>query len=524
MKVVLRYKNIDLDIFGNLNITKASQNISYSNINCDFTGHSKEDLPDKYQEVQIIQINDSEQEELLYTGFIESYDLGKLRETDIEININISLYSPKKMATLRTVIATGSYELLDLIQNVILIPLIDDGFELKEINIPNYKTTINFVGETVEYCMDNLSSKYNFWWYIDENKKIYIKDISTMLNNKPDYIYDDNNTIPYLQYIKPIISSEGYANVVNFKNVRIYEYSNLEMNGSTINIKHNPLIDGQITSQIKKEGQIDFNHPCDIAKANILKSGISIGKQDERSYPYLYGLLINGTYNDNSTFQLYVRYNRTNNILEASANVGFEGNEKDKDKEFLLIRDSFFKSLITGFKFNNENKNLKTISLIRSDSALVWNINRMYNDGAIYEKKGIISKTGIVETTIDMNESWKTLQELREIGSSYMNKNSFKLDGEIELKIDTYCSIKVGDTIKINKMFLDDTYIVTKIQTNTIGTEKEWTIICKNANMIENFVDVFRKENTQENEDKVYKTSIVHYVEEKINEVFEVVK
>lgn len=236
---------------------------------------------------------------------------------------------------------------------------------------------------------------------------------------------------------------------------------------------------------------------------------------------YIY---ISGTYNDNTTFQLYIRYNRSTNMLETSSNVGFDGNETDKDKEFLLIRDSFFNNLITGFKFNNESKNLKTITVIRSDSALIWNINRMYNDGAIYDKKGIVSNTGIVETTIDMNESWKTLQELREIGVSYMNKNSLKLDGELELKIDTTCSMQVGNTIKIDRLLFTGTYIITKIQLRFVNNYKEWVITCKNGNMLNNFIDIFRGENTQENEEKTYKTSIVHYVEEKINEVFEVVK
>ena len=42
--------------------------------------------------------------------------------------------------------------------------------------------------------------------------------------------------------------------------------------------------------------------------------------------------------------------------------------------------------------------------------------------------------------------------------------------------------------------------------------------------MLNNFIDVFRGENSQENEEKTYKVSIVHYAEEKINEVFEVIK
>lgn len=513
----LVYGDIELKVLNGYSMIKSSQEVTFNSISCDYTGYTQEDLPDKYQEVKLV-----ENGKVLFFGYVDSYTFKEMREIDIDTEIEITILSPMKLATLRTVILSGTYKLLDLIPEI-LQPLVDDGYKIEDLDVSNKTITVNYPLNTVEYCMNNLSNKFNFWWFIDELKGIHIKDISLMLSKKPNYIYDSDNKIPYLQYIKPTVNSEGYANVVNFKNVRIYEYSNLTMNGNTISNSHNPLINGQITSPIKKDGQIDFNYPCDINKDNILKSGISIGKTDQYLYSYLYGIYILGTYSDNSTFQVYIRYNRSTG-LEVSSNVGFDGNENDQNKEFLLIRDSFFKNLITGIKFNNENKNLKTIETIMSDSALIWNINRMYNDSAIYNKKGTVSNTGIIETTIDMNESWKTLQELREIGVSYMNKNSLKFDGEIELKIDTSCNIEVGNTIKINKMLFNGIYIVTKIQTTVENNEKQWLINCKNGNMLSNFIDIFRGENSQDNGEKTYKISIVHYEEEKINEVFEVIK
>lgn len=513
----LEYGNCKLDILNRYSITKSSQDVTFNSITCDFTNHIKEDLPDKYQEVKII-----EDGNILFFGYVDDCNFKEMRELDVDTEIEITLLSPMKLATLRTVILSGTYRLNDLILEV-LQPLINDGYEITEMDVANRTTTVNYPLNTVEYCMNNLSNKFNFWWFIDEFKKIYIKDISLMLSKNPDYKYDNENIIPYLQYIKPTITAEGYANVVNFKNVRIYEYSNLEMEGNKIISEYNPLMNGQTTA-IKNEGQIDFNYPCDINKENILKSGISIGKADKTSsFPYLYGIYIKGTYSDSTSFEVYIRYDQNTGEYATSPNVGFEGNEEDTEKEFLLIKDTFFTSLITGFKFNNENKSIKSIERILSDSALIWSILRMYNDEAISEKKGIISDTGIVETTIDMNESWKTLEELREIGISYMDKNSVDL-GELELKIDTFCDIQVGNTIFINKLLFNGTYIVTQVQMDFTNNEKEWTIVCKSGNMLDNFIDIFRGENTQESEEKTYKISVTHYEEEKINEVFEVVK
>lgn len=508
---------IELKVLDNYSISKSSQEVTFSSITCDFTGYTAEDLPEKYQEVTL-----EENGKVLFFGYIDEYTFPAMREVDLFTEIEFTLLSPMKLATLRTVLLSGTYKLNELIPEV-LQPLIDDGFTIVENEITDRTVTVNFPLNTVEYCMNNLSNKFNFWWFIDELKQIHIKDISLMLNQKPNYTYDDNNKIPYLQYIKPTVYSEGYANVVNFKNVRVYENSIMQFSGSTITEAKNELIDSQLTTPIKPNDELQFNYPCDIKQENIIKSAQSNGIASTWQHPILYGLRIKGTYSNNSTFDISISYNQLTNTYTKSNSIGFNDKESDKEKAFLLIRDSFFSNLITGIRYNGTT-NIQSLSLIQSDSILVYNIDRMYNDSAIYSKKDIVSKSGIVETTIDMQESWKTLQELREIGNSFIEKNSLKLDGELQLKIDTSCNMNVGNTIKINKMLFDSTYIITNIQLNYVDNYKEWIVTCKNGNILTNYIDVFRGENTQENEENTYKVSIIHYVEDEIKEVFEVVK
>lgn len=321
--IKLKYGNVILDIYDGYQITKSSQEVTFSDLTCDFTNRTIEELPEKYQEAKLVEIDKFGNEEVLFFGYVESYDFGEMRETDIDRDINITLLSPMKLATLRTVILAGSYSLQELIREV-LQPLIDDGYVIEEMQVTNRTITVNYPLCTVEYCMNNLSNKFNFWWFIDEKKRIYIKEIETMVENKPNIIYDKENKIPYLLSIKPTISSEGYANVINFKNVRIYEYSELEMQSGVIGKAHNPLINSQIVSALKKDGQINFNYPCDIRKENIIKSCTSIGKTDEYLYPNIYGLYIKGTYSDNTQFEVYVRYEQKTGIYSMSSNVGFE--------------------------------------------------------------------------------------------------------------------------------------------------------------------------------------------------------
>lgn len=461
-------------------------------------------------------------DKLLCTGYIDDYVFDEMRELDEDINISFTLLSPQKIATLRTCIAVGTYEIKDLIENIILAPLIDDGFILKTLEITDRKITVNYLCKTIEYCLNNLSNKFNFWWYIDENKNIYFKDIELLYSeDNIEHVYDDENKIPGLEYIKPTVNSENYANVVNFTNVRIYEQSHMSFNGKDIVESYNPILEQQI-STLKQNEQIDFLFPLDIKKENIKKSAESTSLYNN----LLYGVYISGKYSDNTTFTVYYGYNKSIKSEIKTNNVGYEGNNADNEKEFLLIRDSFFNNLITGFRYNG-TKVIKEITEIKSDSALIWNIYKFYNDKGIEEKKDKISKTGIVETTINMNESWKTIQELEDIGASYIDKNSLKFDGQIELKTDQNV-FNVGERARINKymgdLLIDGTYIITEVQELFSNNEFEYIAICKNSNMLSNFIDTFRGEDTQESSEKTYKLYVTHYNEEQILESHEVVQ
>jgi hypothetical protein len=306
--------------------------------------------------------------------------------------------------------------------------------------------------------------------------------------------------------------SQDYANVVNFKNVRIYQYSRQEFDGN----EHNPLIKEQISTMTNGK-ELDFNYPIDFKEENILKSGNSMTINDLR----IYGLQINGTYTDNTTFQLYKYYHVIEDKWYISDNIGFDGNE-DSNQEFLLKRDPFFSNLIVGFRYNG-NKTIKSITSIKSDSALIWNVNKFYNDKGISDKKGKISNSGIIELTIDMNEQWKTIPELLDIGASYINKSSLSLDGQLEIGIDKD-TFNVGDIIEINKMIFNGKYIITSIKERNVRNHSEYIAICKNINVEDNYINLFRGKTSQENSDRTYQTYITHYTQDGIKETHEVVK
>lgn len=505
----LKYGNIELEIQDNFEIDKSSNEVVYSDITCNWN-QPMSNLPQKLQEVQIIN-KDNDQVESY--GYINSYTFGQMRETDVETDIEFNLLSPMKLTTLRTIIAKGTYQLVDLMQNTILAPLIYDGFTIKKIEIPDHQVTINYNLETIEFCMNNLSSKFNFWWYIDEHKYIYIIDIDILVKQEPRFKYDDENMIEGLMYIKPTTNSDDYANVVNFKNVRTYQRSVFDYTDGQITEYKLPLIKERVTS-LKAGEEVVFQYPVDIKKENIEKSALSLGYSQIIGRA---GLYMNIKYTDNTytTARIWINYSGT---YEISSNIGFD--DDNQQKEFTMVRDPFFSNLITGFIYNG-TKTIAEINRISSDSALIWNVNKFYNDEGIQAMKGKLSNTGIVETTIDMNESWKTIQEITEIAKTYLNKVSLKYADEIEMRLDND-TLKIGDVIYINKFGIDSNYVVIDISEIAGNNDIEYVATCKNANLIQNYLDVFRKETTQEEEERTYEVYVTHYSNEGIEQNVEV--
>ena len=205
---MIEYGDVNLQLIDGYELTKGSQTVTFSNLKVDFTGHDSSDLPQKYQECKIYVKG-----QLKFVGYINGYSFKEMREKDKFLEVEFEILSPMAMTTIRTQIATGNYYLKELIQFVFE-PLIDDGFEIREINVTDRNVTVNYVCETIEYIMSDLSSDYNLWWFIDENKNIYVKDINLMLNSEPKHIYDDTHKINGLLYLRPTIMSQDQDKIL----------------------------------------------------------------------------------------------------------------------------------------------------------------------------------------------------------------------------------------------------------------------------------------------------------------------
>lgn len=176
------YNNKSYKIIGSYNIKYSNNEVTFNDITIDFSGGTIMDIPFKYQEIKIVEAENEEKIKdgvVKFTGYLDDIDLSDMKLADEEREMTLTLLSPLKLATKRTVSLVGTYELKTAIQKV-LQPLVDDGFKIKEMNIQDGQITVNFAIETVENSMNNICSKRNIFWYIDENSDIYVNFIDYM--------------------------------------------------------------------------------------------------------------------------------------------------------------------------------------------------------------------------------------------------------------------------------------------------------------------------------------------------------
>lgn len=518
--VKLKILNSYYRIIDGYNINESSREVKFSNLKIEFTDKTIVDLPKKYQEVQLADVdNNNNINEIIYTGYINNFILPNMKNEHEYRELEIDLLSPLAMATLRTADAVGTYNLQSLI-NELIQPLINDGFILKEMNVGNNQITVNFLNETVESSLNKLSNKFNFWWYIDKDKNIYINSIDYLIAKTPKLVYNDENKINGLIDVIPSIDATDYCNVVNFTNLRLFTNSTFSRSESIDAETQETIISYSMyqpiiqLNELKTGDEIEFDIPFDITVDNYKKNYTDTSATSYVFYGNFYK-------KNNPNSYINVIFNVENNVLTLTNNASIEDGYSESN-DFVFVRDVFFKNLIVGFKYNgNDDLIVRNISCL---NAIMWSKIKVINNEEVNKNKGIISQTGIVEKQIDMNEQWKTYNEILDIANSYIKKNNSKVE-QVKLNMDINNNLNIGDTIKINKpnFLINDLYIITDKKINYENNYELWNYTLKNTNILENYVDLFRAKEKEET-DKIYNLITSNYNEEdnNIKETYEI--
>lgn len=518
----LVYNKKAFKILDGFTIKQSNAEVTFNDITIDFTGYSLLDIPFKYQELKIIQAETEEEilsgnGEVVFAGFLDDIDLSEMKiRKEEQRELTLTVLSPLAMSTKRYVSLIGTYSKEEAIRRV-LQPLLDDGFKIVEFNIPTGQITTNFVIESVENCMNDMCFKAGVFWFIDENKNIYINSIDYLFGLGSKKTIAPDMITKGLSKIQPKIENIDYANVINFKNVRIY-YSTLSMCDELNNLieEHDyPLLN--LPKKLKKGDTVQFNNPI-VVSEDTLRKLREEGEVDDADVASL-SIIIGGE-------EFYIRIETNEKSADydkyvTSNNFSFS-DDGGEEKTLVLQRDSFFNNLITGFKWNGADNSV--VSRIYTGTALRYTTMRFMHSAEINNLKGVISDTGIVEKCIDYQEKWTTTTQLVDYARSLMSSNT-KTINQVDLTFDEKPNLKIGDIVEIHEpdFYIDGKFAVKEISYKYINDEnEEWNIKLKNSDLNSTYIDLFRPSQKQENESKTDTVVLSEYVEETVYEKHEI--
>lgn len=502
----LVYNNTAFRILNYFQTESSGIDVTFNDITIDFTGYGLSDMPLKYQEIQIKECKDNEniltEGKVLFFGYVDTVAPSLMKKSEENRELNITLLSPRKLATVRTASIIGTYQLKNAIEKIFE-PLINDGFTI-EINVPSSQVLLSYILQPVETIMNDLSQKKNLFWFINEQKEIKVSSI--------DYLFGQNiaktiNTTEGLLKIEPSVQATDYANIINIRNVRLI-YADT-FGGSII----------PIGKKLKNADTIEFEHPVSIG-GNVAKQ---IANEKDVMYQEPISLLEILAQN----FNLYIIYYPWNNTINVSVDgdnistVSFSDDDGEEG-DIVLQRDSFFHDVITGLKYNGTA--ITTINKTTSESALRYSTMKFVFSKEIQKLKGVISNTGQIEKSVDANETWFTLQGLTNYAKTLLIENTNNIN-TVVLEYDTDPMINIGDITEIDleDFYTQGTFAVTNIKyTYKNEIEQNWRITLQNSDMLASYIDLFRPSQSQETEEQENSIVISEYDDELVSEIHNV--
>ena len=445
-------------------ISDSSRQTSFSDIQIDFRGFSEEDLPIQYQEVSIMKDTD-----VVFKGFVDTVIYPEFNFEDQPFLIEVSLLSPFSYASKRVISLTINELPLNEALELILDPLVNDGFIIQENLTADRTLSQIFRFETIEKIMNYLAGRFNFIWYIDKEKKIYIKNIDILKGQNPALTVNNTNR-DYIKSIQPTKTIVDYANKLNVKNVIL-------LAGDTLVPETTVLTSGE---------SYRFKYPVSISEHTAFR----IAEGDAQVMFFMQTNV--GFYQ--------IQVNKSLRTITYSAQIGFSGVDGDAGKKILLETAEDDITKVVGFRWNAASE---TVTIAFSNTSLIP-FNATYIDPVeadlIKEKTGT---SGIIERVINANGRYFTFSELQEYTRGLFQQNNVAtnaISATFKGRLDdasflTYLdNLKITNVIRVNlpqfqivgNFAITDTVVSYGRHTATIN------VSARNANLNESFNDIFR--------------------------------
>lgn len=500
IQYIARYNATDFCIIDIPSITDSSKETTFSDFTIDFTGYTDEDLPIQYQEIKIIK-KDGITEELISNMYVDNVEYPEFQFEAQPFLLKITTISAYAYSSKRTVSIQVNNVSLDTAILTVLQPLLDDGFTIEEneLKSTDYMSEIYSL-ESVEKVMNELANKFKFIWYIDKEKKIYLKDIGLLQNQNPSLAITVNNKY-YLQKIKPYRTIVDYCNKLNIKNAILVTPGQLLKDGLTL----------------RQGDSYTFLYPISVSE-NVCFRLKSWNGFDEFSYAFYMITDLGGA------TEYYIKVDYVAKTITYSAEIGFSGQDDDDPTiKILLETDPTDVTKITGFKWNSASETLLIYNLgLISFTQLIPYLISYIDPVEINKNKTKLNTSGIIEKIVDANGKYFVEDELQNYALALLSQNNiqtYSIDATFKGLLSDTDFLDILDNLKITKFIsvnlpdfnITGSFIITNTEYSSNRETATLKISARNYNLSESYLDIYRKPLEQENEDKLTRKLVTLY-------------
>lgn len=479
MKYYARFNSTDFPLLEFPTISDSSREVNFSDIQIDFRGFDENLLPIQYQEITIVEIDKDFNERVLFVGYADNVDFPEFLTIHTPLVISISLLSPYAYASKRTITREINEVPLNEAIEIVLSSLLEDGFTIETNELSTTKTlAIVFQSEPVEKAMNYLANTNRFIWYIDQTKKIFIKNLETLPKTNPVLTVTQEND-NFLNSVKPFKTTVDYANVMQIKNAFVLKRFYNEF------------------FTIPANSYYEFEYPFSISR----NASSKVVDQWFYATPfYLFGKL-------NSVDTLVtLDYNKITNEVVFSNNVGFDGID---DKLILLVKSDVEETLIKGFKLNSNFDFVVPVNTafdpyaLTTDTIVTPIVSTYINPMEAEALRDKINTSGVIEKVIDANGRYFTEDSLFDYATSLFVENQIvttEVEATFKGQTNDLDFQAVVDNLKITNVIgfdldvykIQGQFLITDIEKSYGNQTTTLRVKARNSNLNENFNDVFR--------------------------------
>lgn len=476
---------------------------TYSYVTVDFRNKDVSLLPLQYSSMQIISVNESNVESLVFAGHLDSIKYPDFSTSEQPLKLELSIMNFRGfLSKLAVTVRIDNQQLPTALDTILIdLPLMGyGGFNIADADVKNYRVSDIFINQSLEKVLNYMANKFNFIWLIDYflqsgslTKQIYIYDIDKYIGDSTLKTIDDTNC--FIQEATPSFTTVDYANVLNIRNM-ILITNNLLLPDTT------SLVSG--TSYM-------FTYPFSISENTCFRLN-KLDPEGELNETYAFVL--------NTNIDFYtITVNLDTETITYSAEIGFDGIDNDNaTKKILLITDAMDTTKVIGFKWKGTTETVDSSAPLYANSySSLVPYQTQYLD--VVEMKKIASRVGTsgrVEKIVDANGKYFTPDEVEDFAVSLFGQNNLKTS-EINITLkgtnEEVIDYDLSDVVYINLPDIQtvETFLITDI-TRVLGTEiQEITLSGRSKNINENSMDIYRSDLEQETTDSLARKLVVLY-------------